>query len=208
MHLMVGTLLRNPVDADAALRTACEGFQRWHPQRVDEIINCAYERAWLADDRGDAAVALAEMRIAARNPDDQQRGTIAATYVDIATRNDAEKPIEKMQSAAAELSKLEQWWVRGDAADAYVAAALGWDRLGKKRDAERCWSAALTILEPIDQPYFGRRLARVRAALARHRIATRPLEAQRLAIAALDWYRAAGGYDAAVSELAAVATPR
>jgi eukaryotic-like serine/threonine-protein kinase len=206
-HVKVGTLLRNPIDADAAFQTACEGFRRWHPQLVEDITNCAFERALLADDRSNTALALAEMRVAAKNPDDQQRGTIAATYIAIATRDHPAAAISKMQSAAEELAKLEQWWVRGDAADAYIAAAVGWDRIGKPVEAERCWITAQTLLEQIDQPKFGRRLARVRAALARRWAKTRPEEARRLAGAAADWYRSAGGYDAAASELSAFASP-
>src|SRR5262249_22728721 len=204
-HQKVATLLRNPAEADPAFHTACSGFRRWHPQLVDDVTNCAFEHAWLADDRGDAAVALAEMQVAARDPDDQQRGTIAASYLKIASGDDAATAIGNALSVAAAQAKETQWWARGDAVDAYVTAAIGWDRLVKHGEAEQCWNAALLLLEEINQPYFERRLARVRATLARRWVTTRPDEARRLASAALDWYRSAGGYEARVSELVAIA---
>jgi len=54
------------------------------------------------------------------------------------------------------------------------------------------------LLEQINQPYFDRRLSRVQATLSRRWANTQPTEARRLATAAVDWYRSAGGYEAAV----------
>jgi len=52
---------------------------------------------------------------------------------------------------------------------------------------------------------FDRYLARVRATLARRWATTRPDAARSAAAAALAWYRAVGGYDRAIAELAPIA---
>ncbi|HZJ68212.1 MAG TPA: serine/threonine-protein kinase [Kofleriaceae bacterium] len=210
-RFQVATLLRNPDDAAAAFQAACDGFRRWHPQLVVESTNCAFERAWLADDRGDLAVALAEMRIAAKDPlspRDRKRGTIAANYLRIAGADRVATAIEEMEAIATTESDDPQMWTRGEAADAYITAAIGWERAGKPDEAEKRWSSALALLETINQPYFDRRLARVRATLAQRWRTAKPDDARRLAAAAVDWYRSAGGYETRVSELTAIAAIR
>lgn len=69
---------------------------------------------------------------------------------------------------------------------------------------KRCWTAALDLLEAIRQPFFDRRLARVRGVLAHRWAHVWPAEARRLAAAAAAWYRGAGGYDAEVAALDAI----
>src|SRR5439155_1138415 len=126
---------------------------------------------------------------------------IAASYLKIAEHDHAEATIRAMQELAAELAGDPGWWTRGEGADAYVIAAIGWDRLRKPSEAERCWSAALAQLELLKQPMFDRRLARVRATLARRWARSKPGEARRLASAAVAWYRGVGGYETAIGEL-------
>jgi eukaryotic-like serine/threonine-protein kinase len=219
-RLLAGTLIRNPVAAASELDAACDGYRRYHPERARKIIDCVYERGWLADERGDTATAIAAMQIAATDPLTPQqrlRGEIAAGYVKIAgsagdpdtggaTLLAATRAMQDLGGAKRE--KAVSLWGQAEAADAYVAAAVGWERLGKPRDAERCWAAALALLEAAQQPIYERRLTRARAALARHWRQTRPAEARELATVALAWYRAAGGYEAVVSELAALAGAR
>lgn len=203
-RVTAGMLVRNPAGAAAALDSACEAYRRWHPHLAANGAQCAFERAWLADDQGDAARALEGMRQAAADPmSPRQRliGAIAAGYTKVATGDDIEGAIRSLQDVAVEQARATGWWPRGEAADAYVAAARGWDALHKTRDAERCWTAALDLLEAIHQPFVDRRLARVRSVLARRWAHARPAEARRLAAAAAAWYRGAGGYDAEVAAL-------
>jgi hypothetical protein len=147
------------------------------------------------------------MRIAADDPlspKERDKGTIAAAYVKIITEGDT-GTIAAMEKLALEYAKFNEFWNRVQGADAYITAATGWDRGKRPRDAERCWSAALELLDPLTQPFYARRLARVRATLAERWAATRPDEARKLAATALAWYRSAGGYDAEVAKLALIA---
>ncbi|HEY0985538.1 MAG TPA: serine/threonine-protein kinase, partial [Kofleriaceae bacterium] len=195
-RVTAGMLVRNPAAAAVALDAACEAYRRWHPHLAADGAQCAYERAWLADDQGDRARSLEAMREAAADPmSPHQRllGAIAAGYARIAAGDDIEGAIRSLQDVAVEQARETGWWPRGEAADAYAAAARGWDALHKARDAQRCWTAALDLLEGIHQPFVERRLARVRSVLARRWAHVRPAEARRLAIAAAAWYRGAGG---------------
>jgi hypothetical protein len=206
--LVAASQVRNPATAAAGYQAACDGYQRWHPQLVAVLAECAFERAWLADERGDAAAAVAAMQLATRDPlspAERGKGAIAASYLAIAAGTRPLPAIHEVEALAAALAKIDAWWNRAEAADAYVTAALGWDRLGKPRDAERCWKAALALLEHVNQPSFDRRLARVRATLAKRWALAQPDAARGLATAALGWYRAAGGYDAEVAALTPIA---
>lgn len=169
-RLAIGSNTRNPVAAAANLQSAWNGYQRWHPQLGVEIANATFERAWLADERGDATATVAAMQVAANDPlspRERGKGAIAASYIAIASDNHISAAIRTMEDLATTEADAREFWTRGEAADAYVTAALGWDRLGKASEAERCWSAALALLETIRQPFFDRRLAHVRATLAR-----------------------------------------
>ena len=209
-RLVAASVMRNPARAAVDFAAACDGYQRWHPQLVAVIAECAFERAWLADERGDRAAAIAAMQLAARDPlspRERGKGVIAASYLAIAADDHALAAIHEAEQLAGALATSDTWWNRVEGADAYVTAALGWDHLARPRDAERCWTAALGLLERVDQPGFDRRLHRVRATLARRWAASRPADARRLAAPAIAWYAAAGGYDAALAELAPLAAP-
>jgi hypothetical protein len=132
-------------------------------------------------------------------------GTIAAAYLKIAAGDDVDDAVRAMQAVAAALADEPGWWARAEAADADVTAALGWERLDRARDADRCWTAALTHLELIKQPIYDRRLARVRARLAQRWVGSKPDAARRLAGEAIAWYRAAGGYETVLAALAPIA---
>jgi serine/threonine protein kinase/tetratricopeptide (TPR) repeat protein len=206
-RVTAGMLVRNPAAAAAALDAACDAYRRWHPHLAADGAQCAFVRAWLADDQGDSVRALEAMREAAVDPmSPHQRllGAIAAGYVKIAAGDDIEGAIRSLQDVAVEQAREAGSWPRGEAADAYTAAARGWDALHRSRDAERCWVAALDLLEGIHDPFVDRRLARVRGVLARRWAQIRPTEARRLAAAAAAWYRGAGGYDAEVAALDAI----
>jgi eukaryotic-like serine/threonine-protein kinase len=206
---VLATLTRNPAAAEAEYRVVCDGLRRWHPQRTRALADCEFRRGWLADERGDLAVARAAMQLVADEPGTPLgRAAIARSYLAVTGGGDARAAIGTMLDFAAARAADAEWWNRGEAAAAYVVAGLGGDRLGEAAAAERSWSAALALLEAIDQPDFDRLLARVRATLARRWIDARPDAARRLAAEAAAWYISAGGYERAVAELTALAAPR
>src|SRR5262249_49756222 len=104
------------------------------------------------------------------------------------------------------LAASPDWWLRFSAIDAELLVAIARDRL---RDARRALAALRRALAVLDDPRFNhgaaytlRRLARVRASLARHLAPS--AEAAQLAAAAIAWYRDAGGYDERIAELAPI----
>ncbi|HSR96794.1 MAG TPA: serine/threonine-protein kinase [Kofleriaceae bacterium] len=210
--ITTGTLIRNPDAAAAALQTALDGYRQWHPQFEAEIAELSLERGWLEDGRGDTATARAAMAAAAKDPlspRSRATATIAAAYLQITAGDHVHDAIQAMQALAlARLAGDPPWWYRSEAADAYVTAALGWEHLGRPDDAEPCWTSALTQLELTEQPIVERRLARVRAKLAQRWIGSKPDDARRLAREAIDWYRAAGGYETALAALVPIVTDR
>jgi hypothetical protein len=209
------TLIRDPEAAAVEFDAACDGYARWHPQLLTSLVNCSFERGWLADERGDAAGASAAMRIAATDPlspSVDSISAIAAAYLAItastarpAPEAGTEAAIKAVQQLADSLAGKPEWWNRGLAGDARITAAIGWDRLGNAGAAAESWRAALDELMPLHQPMFERRIARAHAALARHWATARPVDAARHARAAIDWYRAAGGYEAQLAALAPIA---
>jgi hypothetical protein len=151
------------------------------------------------------------MRIVANDPLTRTKlgkGQIAASYLQIDANDNVLGAIKLVEAYASEHAKDKEFWNRVEAADAYITSAIGWDRLHSSREAERCWMAALELLEPLSQPAYERRLARVRATLAQRWAPARRGDARRLANAASKWYRAAGGYENEVTKLDAIATAR
>jgi eukaryotic-like serine/threonine-protein kinase len=207
---LAATLTRNPAVAAAHYQIACDGYQRWHPQRTRSIADCAFERAWLADERDDPAIARAAMQLVASDQLARAggKGAIATSYLQITAGEAIPAAVTAMQALGDADARATEWWNRGEAADAYITAALGWDRLGKPGDAERSWRSALAMLEDLRQPMFDRRLARVRAVLARRWASVRPDDARRLAAEALAWYRTAGGYETTVDDLSGIEATR
>jgi tRNA A-37 threonylcarbamoyl transferase component Bud32 len=190
---------QNGVSARARQTAACADYQR-KPHLAAARAWCEFERAWLADEIDDVAVATAAMTVAASDPvPDRRYAEIAAGFVALARKTDPQRSITELRALGAKLAELPQSWKRIRGADAYIAAARGaeWNKL----PSADSWSAALAILEAIDRPIYQRRLARVRAALARQLVRSRPDEARRLATLARDWYVAAGGYDDVIAKL-------
>jgi hypothetical protein len=101
-----------------------------------------------------------------------------------------------------------EWWLHLYAADAYLAAAGGLDAAGDHASLRATLDHAIALYEDVVRvsPQIGtqRRLARARATLARISPPTQT-RTRELASAALEWYRAAGGYDADVAALAPLA---
>ncbi len=190
----------NGTTARARLTAACADYQRHKPHLAVARAWCAFERAWLDDEVDDVAAATTAMELAATDPARQRHyAQIAAGYVALARGTDAQRTLAELTTLGSTLARLPQHWERIRGADAYIAAARGAE--WKKLPALESWSAALAILEAIDLPIYARRVARVRAAVARQLARSRPEEARRLATLARDWYVAAGGYDGLIAGL-------
>jgi eukaryotic-like serine/threonine-protein kinase len=201
-------------NAELAFRrstAACEGYLKWHPHLVQEAAECSYRPGWLADERGDSAAAMRWMKVAAGSTSDD--GAIARAYLLLGSR-DAQVAAE-MDALAGARRGAEIWWKRTWAADAGLLAALAWRRLGQPKKARASLEAALPVIEETEHiqsnPFHQRRLSRVRAELARElgtsAMAADRTSAKQLAALAIAWYRQAGGYDAAIQRLAAIAEP-
>ena len=211
----------------------CERYRRYQPHLATSIALCNYRLGWLADERGQRALASQAMARAAADPSsDRFQAEVAEQYLlampQAADVRDPDEPASGAEPAAAVspraraaaiaalLALVErgaadpQFWKRLIAVDAAIAAALALERSPASSSqsaavataaARRAWSRALEIGEPLDPPQMQRRLARIRAALARHLRASQPVRARRLAEEAMRWYRQAGGYDAVLSAL-------
>jgi eukaryotic-like serine/threonine-protein kinase len=211
-------LTRDPRQARPRLEEACLGYEPWKlagPQAV-----CALELAWLADEQDDRAAALRWMRVAAADPKtaagERIKGKIAAGYLALYEATSPASPSDARARLIASAHALRadgkaamaspSWWVHVDASDAYAVAARTLEQLGRAAEAEASWKLALAALEGIDEPVYERRVARVRATVAARLALSQPAEAQRLAAAALRWYRLAGGYEAQIAQLEPLAS--
>jgi hypothetical protein len=190
---------------------ACEGYLQWHPHLMQEAAECSYRPGWLADERSDSAEAMRWMKVAAGSTSDD--GAIARAYLLLGSRDG--QVAADMDALAGERRGAEIWWKRTWAADAGLLAALAWRRLGQPKKALAALEAALPVIEETEQiqsnPFHQRRLNRVRAELARE-LATSAVPAERararqLATHAVEWYRQAGGYEAMIQRLVAIAEP-
>jgi eukaryotic-like serine/threonine-protein kinase len=199
-------LTRNSRQARIELEDACRGFQQWRlPERY---AVCAYDAGWLADDLGDRAAALQWMAAAAATSpgDPRVRGQIASAYAANGSHSSVPgEVITKLERLAKKALTLEGWWNRVDAADATELAARIADQADLTAEADRLWRQALHAVDGIDEGVFERRVAHLRATVAKRK-STEPAEAARLADLALDWYRSAGDYQAEVASLRAIAT--
>jgi hypothetical protein len=195
--MFIGDLAQARVRHDAA----CDRLGELFPHLVAERADCAYEALWLADEANDAAAVARYAQIAASDAKNEPvRALIATTLAGKPTPAAA----RSLEATAREIAANEAPWMQLAAADAYAGAARIYARTNTAyqaadANAERAWAAALALLERDGHVFSARRLARVRAALARaghDRV---------LAAAAVAWYRDAGAPDAAIADLAALA---
>lgn len=187
--------------AQSRARTTCDRYLTYHPHLQQEVVDCAYLLAWLADGRGDSAEAVRWMQIAARTSTDEAK--IARAYVRVAEKDRA--VVEELDAMAQELRASPTWWRRTWASDAGLLAGRGWSQRGESARARASLETALAVIEETNQiqanSFHRRRLARVRAELALVVAASAPVRARSLAEEALSWYQRAGGYDAIVARL-------
>src|SRR5262249_2033820 len=128
--VLAATLTRNPAAAAALYQTACDGYRDWHPKLTHPLVDCAFERAWLADEGGDLATARAGVKLVAADslaPYERAKAAIAASYLAITDEpsTGAAGGIASMEEIAAEGGKAAEWWNRGEASRAYITAAIG-----------------------------------------------------------------------------------
>jgi hypothetical protein len=179
--------------------SACARLARLFPHLRDERTVCEYEAGWLADEAGDPRAATTHFAATAFDAT-EPRAEISSRLAAPASA-EAARSLERL---AGTVAKAGSPWIRVAAADAFIAAARTWQSLANAEAARRCWSRALPVLEALAVPASKRRLARVRAQLAR----MSPARATELARAAIAWYRSVGGYEAAVAELDRLAGAR
>ncbi len=200
-----GFVTDNGALARSRLGAACAEYRRAEPHLGAAIAWCELQLGWLLDEIDDDAGAVAAMSIAATDPERAERtlGAIAAGYVTARTAapDEARRATAKLKTLGDTLSVVDDVYERLAAADAYTAAARGYERLADRSAASSAWSAALAMLERDPRPLYQRQIARARAAVARSLATTNPSESSRLAKLARDWYTAAGGYDDAIRSL-------
>ena len=183
------------------LAALCARYRRFHPQLVDRVSQCAYELAWLAEEQGDLAGAAKELAdVHAKKVE----ARVAPGYA-LLLAGKPDEASRAMTAAADGLSKETHFWLRWRAVDALIVAAIAQHQLGdrvlERITLERALSAMSAIEVLKATTFYERRAARIHLMLAR--IGAPPEHAR----AAIDWYRAAGGYEIAVEELARLTPP-
>ncbi|MEO7096995.1 MAG: hypothetical protein ABI175_27295, partial [Polyangiales bacterium] len=202
-RLRAAMFIEHPGRARTQLANVCERYRRLHPTAVERAAQCIYEIAWLAEESGDVAGGAAELgtidptRIEAR---------VAVGYQLLLGGKVAEANRTMLEVGAA-LAQEKHFWARWRGVDALIVAAIAQHALGdlalERTTLERALAAITTIEAIKTTTFYQRRLARIHRMLAR----IAPSLADH-ATAALTWYRAAGGYDAAVTELEALTLRR
>jgi eukaryotic-like serine/threonine-protein kinase len=195
-RLKAGMFVEHAARSAEILRDACGRYREMHPHLVEKITQCAYEVAWLAEERGDASeVADALAAVVEPGPE----ATIAAGYRDLLAGDHA-AAARAMTEAAATLS-AGSFWARWRAVDAYFVAALAADKLGQRAVAISSAERALAALDGLGElaatSFVQRRHGRLLAWLALAGAGDVPARTE----AALAWAQLAGGYDARIAAL-------
>jgi eukaryotic-like serine/threonine-protein kinase len=199
--------IEHPVQAAQALNELCAAFETWYPHQRDRIAKCNYERAWLADERGDRETARVAYEAVERTEFGQEAQVAHAQLALLADRReDAERAAREIIATTTDKGA---WFTRFPAAvDAWIVVANVRLALGDTNAASTALREALAIMaDPRMNKTavrYLRRLARVRTMLATQLAARDPKLAAELAASALTWSRSAGGYDERVRELASL----
>ena len=214
VRAMAGTLTADPREAARQLEPTCRAYARFHPTRGSSASGCWFEAGWLAQERAqDAEVeqAMSEVVATAEHGGDPVWIGLARAYLALA-RGDPSEAAAGFVAVRREIGPLagKPWWTGWYAAEAELGDGLA-RRSVAPRAAEAAFDRARAGLEVVleSQPavFIERRLARARLELIRLRVARRApaREVAPLARAAAAWYRAAGGYEAALAELSPLA---
>jgi hypothetical protein len=196
-------IVEDAADAARALSDVSRDLTTWYPYKRSWVAKCRYESGWLAVERGDAEAARRDYEaVAAADVYASERARAQLALLDGRVAE-----ADRLATAIAkETETFHSWFSRFPASvDAWLIAAQARIALGKPEGAVTALRRALALM---DDPQLNqsavrvqRRLARVRAQLALLLATENPKEAARLAVQALDWSRAAGGYEARISAL-------
>ena len=163
----------------AAARRAFGDCQQFE---VDLREECAYDAAWVADEAGDGAAAVAMMR---QVLDPESLATvIARAYVELKTTGSLSATTRAGLDRIAH-GPLEPVYQRVYVADAWMLLALATEETS-------AWEAAARTIAPVDVGYARRRRARIAATYALRVARSHADEAATYAAIALDWFRAGG----------------
>jgi serine/threonine protein kinase len=197
VRLRAAMFVEHPGAAAARLRELGATYLRLHPDRRDKIAACHAELAFLAVERGDAAEAARAYAITAAQPSPDDAVTALARAELRRLAGDPTGALALAVPAEAALADVPAWWRRVTAADLSLAIAAARAALARSPvPALRAARAAVTdALAHSQATTVQRRRARIDAQLA---LATHD---RGLAAAAIAWYRAATGYDAAIAAL-------
>jgi hypothetical protein len=197
-------LIGNPLQLRTELADICGRYQKWHAHLAKQIAVCAYELAWLDEERGDLAGARTWVS-AVTFKDGLEY--VNATGLHLFLDGKDEQAAREMLAKADELLQQADPWSRWKAVDALLVAGLAQLRLDRRADAIATLERAEKTLHALalgKLAFYQRRVARTQRVLAGLHATTRRARAHELAAAALGFYRTVGGYEDAVTELEAI----
>ena len=208
-RIQAAMFVENPRRAYELARAPCGRYRALHPHLPQKISHCSIEVGWLAEEVGELAQARASMEaaLAFERGDTFERGAASAFLLLLDGRH-AEAAAAMVVLAERMRGDGQPWWMRVKAVNAWIAGATAQLRAGRPEAARASLESALALVESLPTSavtYGQRRLARVRALLARQLATTDPARARTLAAAAAAWYRGAGGAEPLVAELDALA---
>ena len=198
----------DPARAADAVRDMCERSRKFFPNEGVTNYDCLFELGWLALERGDPAEVRSTMSIAseeraASTGEREVRSRVADGFV-AHVDGDHRRAAEEMEALSRDAT-VESWF-HGYLADAAMVCGLAAEKLGAVTRASGCYARAVDLMEGFAKTYpvTERRLARMRALLARAVEGAQPVRAGELAAAALAWYRTGPGYEPVIAELEAL----
>ncbi|MEJ7600839.1 MAG: serine/threonine-protein kinase [Kofleriaceae bacterium] len=194
-------LTENPGEVVTQLGDICRSYQQWHPHLERQITVCAYELAWLAEERGDVIAARSWAAAVTATDGMEVRNTVGLRlFLD----GNYPRATAEMVAAADQLLRSGDAWPRWKAVDALLVAALSELKTRRVSQGIALLERANTTLEKLalgNVAFYQRRLARTRRLLATLLVKIDPPRARVLAEAARSWYRSVGGYETALAEL-------
>jgi hypothetical protein len=195
-------LIDNPLALRTELEDICARYQKWHAHLEKQISVCAYELAWLAEERGDLATARTWANAVTF---EESLEYVNATGLRLLLDGKNDEAARQMLAKADELLREADPWPRWKAVDALLVAGLAQLRMSRRAEAIATFERAEKTLQALalgKVAFYQRRVARTQRLLAG--LVATP-RARELATAALAFYRAVGGYDAAAAELETIA---
>jgi eukaryotic-like serine/threonine-protein kinase len=216
-----GQYRSSPARAHELIAPACSGYERYHPERIDELTSCLFYLGLIEAELGHAEGAAGHMLHAIellaghdQTPSRQLLRDLARGHA-LLYRGDHEAALIALQAARdASLALPSQpWWIERRTAQARLGIGASALALGRRRHAVDVLEQALPVLERLvtvnENGAHKWHLARARATLAmalwpeRPDDSARARRARELMALAERWYRDAGeGYERRLAELA------